>query len=70
VTDNGYNEMDSVQFVSGTTIDYDGSKGVVYFFKYRMKEDDEWKTGISGVQPLKKMKLIPKESLQNSRVKK
>jgi uncharacterized protein YbaP (TraB family) len=57
VTDNGYNEMDSVQFVSSTTVDYDGSKGFVYFFKYRMKEEDEWKMGISGVQPLNKNEI-------------
>jgi len=57
VTDNGYNEIDSVQFVSGTTVDYDGSKELVYFFKYRAKEEDEWKIGISGVQPLNKNEI-------------
>jgi hypothetical protein len=57
VADNGYNETDLVQFVSGTTVDYNGSKGLVYFFKYRAKEDDEWKIGISGVQPLNKNEI-------------
>ncbi|HEY5407315.1 MAG TPA: TraB/GumN family protein [Ginsengibacter sp.] len=50
----GNNDMDSVQFVSNTTVDYNGSKGLVYFFKYRVKKDDDWKMGISGIQPLNK----------------
>jgi len=26
-------------------------KGYVYFFKYKMKREDDWKIGISGIQP-------------------
>jgi len=26
-------------------------KRVVYFFKYRVKKEDDWKIGISGLQP-------------------
>ena len=26
-------------------------KGMVYFFKYRVRKEDDWKIGISGLQP-------------------
>ena len=29
----------------------DGKKGYVYFFLYKIDTDDEWKIGLSGLQP-------------------
>jgi hypothetical protein len=29
-----------------------GNKGYVYFFRYKIKKDDDWQIGISGLQPL------------------
>ena len=57
VNDGGYSDVDSSQFVSSTIIDYNGGKGLVYFFKYRAKNDDDWKIGISGLQPLNKNEI-------------
>ncbi|HVZ97699.1 MAG TPA: TraB/GumN family protein [Chitinophagaceae bacterium] len=49
---NSYNKMDSVAFVSADTITYNGQKALVYFYKYRMNDNDDWKMGLSGTQPL------------------
>jgi hypothetical protein len=63
IADNSYNEIDSVQFVFSTPEDYEGNKGLVYFFKYRIKEDDEWEIGISGMQPSNKNEINTKGEL-------
>ncbi len=55
--ENGYYEIDSVEFVSSAIVDYDNDRRLVYFFKYRKKNEDEWKIGISGTQPLNKNEI-------------
>ena len=52
-----YNKVDSVVLVGKQTVTYRFKKGVVYFFKYRIKADDEWKIGISGMQPENKKEV-------------
>jgi hypothetical protein len=49
--DKDYHKIDSLVFLSRRHIGYMGKKGMVYFFKYRVKKDDDWKIGISGLQP-------------------
>ncbi len=51
LADKDHNKIDSVVFLKKQTAAYQGKKGVVYFFKYRVKKEDEWKIGISGLQP-------------------
>ncbi|MBC7687916.1 MAG: TraB/GumN family protein [Aquabacterium sp.] len=51
VADKAYNKVDSVIYVSHQPINFRSKKGFVYFFKYRVKKDDDWKIGISGIQP-------------------
>jgi hypothetical protein len=51
VAEKPYDKLDSIVFLQKQGITYKGKKGKVYFFKYRMKKDDEWKIGISGMQP-------------------
>jgi uncharacterized protein YbaP (TraB family) len=46
-----YKKVDSVVYLSKQTASLDDQKGTVYFFKYRLKKDDDWKIGISGLQP-------------------
>lgn len=43
-------KIDSIVFIKKQAASYPGKKGVVYFFKYRVKKEDEWKMGISGLQ--------------------
>lgn len=45
------NKMDSIVYLSNKPIGFRNKKGLVYFFKYRVKKDDGWKIGISGLQP-------------------
>jgi hypothetical protein len=51
VRDKNYSAIDSIVFISRQLADFDRKKGNVYFFKYRVKKQDDWKIGISGLQP-------------------
>jgi len=42
----------AIELVSKRLIEVKNKKGYVYFFKYKLKKDDEWKMGISGLQPV------------------
>jgi uncharacterized protein YbaP (TraB family) len=46
-----YNKVDSVVFIKKQPAAYLDKKGIVYFFKYRVNKEDDWKMGISGLQP-------------------
>ncbi len=52
VADKKYNTIDSIVFLHKQTAAYKNKNGVVYFFKYRVKKEDDWKIGISGLQPV------------------
>ena len=45
------NKLDSIEYLSSKPITFRNKKGIVYFFKYRVKKEDSWKIGISGLQP-------------------
>ena len=51
LTDKNYAKIDSVVFISKQIAAYSEKRGTVYFFKYRIKKEDDWKMGISGLQP-------------------
>ena len=51
VADKNYNKIDSIVFIARQLTTYDHKKGAVYFFKYRVKKEEDWKIGISGLQP-------------------
>jgi hypothetical protein len=51
VADKNYASLDSIVFVAKQITAYDKKRGNVYFFKYRVKKQDDWKIGISGLQP-------------------
>lgn len=42
----------AIELVAKRMIEVKSKKGYVYFFKYKLKKDDEWKMGISGLQPV------------------
>ena len=46
-----YPSIDSIVFILKQPAAYNEKKGTVYFFKYRIKREDDWKIGISGLQP-------------------
>ncbi len=51
VCEKGLNKLDSVVFLARQLITYNHKKGNIYFFKYRVKKEDDWKIGTSGLQP-------------------
>jgi hypothetical protein len=42
----------------------------VYFFKYRVKKEDEWKIGISGLQPVDEKNIFTDDKLTSMTDKK
>ncbi len=52
VTERSYNKIDSAAFITKYRVSLQGQHGWVYFFKYRLKRGEDWKIGISGLQPL------------------
>jgi len=51
LSERSYAKADSIVFISKQPATAYKEKGTVYFFKYRIKKDDDWKIGISGLQP-------------------
>lgn len=47
-----YAAIDSIVFMGTQKAAYNEKQGLVYFFKYRVKKEEDWKIGISGLQPL------------------
>lgn len=48
----GYKEFADIRMVGRRVMESKGKKGNVYLFRYKVKKDDDWKMGISGMQPL------------------
>lgn len=44
-------KTDSLIYLSNKLINFRNTAGHIYFFKYRIKKEDGWKIGISGLQP-------------------
>lgn len=57
LAESNYATMDSLVLLGKDTASLKGETGVVYLFKYRVKKTDDWKLGISGLQPLDTAKI-------------
>ena len=62
-SEKNYGDIDSVSLLSKSRVTYLHKNGWVYFFKYRIKKGDDWKIGISGLQPLKLMEVSSDDRL-------
>jgi len=47
-----YHDIDSLHFVACDTVDYRGTKSLVYYYMYRLHNQTDWKIAFSGTQPL------------------
>jgi uncharacterized protein YbaP (TraB family) len=56
-------KMDSIVFIKKIETAETDKKGMVYFFKYRIKKEDDWKIGISGLQPVNENELSSNDEL-------
>jgi hypothetical protein len=52
VTESDYNKLDSIVFLLKQPCSVKGYNGLVYFYKYRIKKDGQWKIAITGLQPV------------------
>jgi uncharacterized protein YbaP (TraB family) len=63
-------KIDSIVYVGKQTIAYADQQGTVYYFKYRVKKEDDWKIGISGLQPVAEKEVSSNIRLVNMTDKK
>jgi hypothetical protein len=70
VADKNYNKIDSIVFIKTQPATYLDKKGVVYYFKYRVKKEDDWKIGISGLQPEDAKSILANDKLTSMTDKK
>ena len=70
VADKNYNKVDSIVFIKKQPAAYLDKKGIVYFFKYRVKKEDEWRIGISGLQPEDEKNIFTDDKLTSMTDKK
>lgn len=47
-----YDKYNNVNCEGRQYVSVNGKKGYVYFYKYKIKKDDEWHIGLSGIQPV------------------
>lgn len=52
LNDRRFKEFADIQMVRKTVLQLKGVKGNLYWFKYKLKANDDWKIGMSGLQPL------------------
>lgn len=52
VRDKNFEKMDSVVYLYRQEANNFLKTGWVYFYKYRVKKEDDWKIGVAGLQPL------------------
>jgi uncharacterized protein YbaP (TraB family) len=63
VMQNDQVKLDSVVFLKKEMVSIKGKAGQLYFFKYRIKKADDWKIGISGLQPYSEKELSSNDEL-------
>lgn len=63
ISSRNYDKVDSISLVSRQPASYNHKQGVVYFFRYRIKKDDDWKIGLSGLQPLDEKQVSSDDKL-------
>lgn len=70
LNDKNQDSFYSVQLVNKELISSKKGKGYVYFFKYKISKDDEWKMGISGLQPVNLKEASANDDITNMTDKK
>ncbi|MGB4845254.1 MAG: TraB/GumN family protein [Ferruginibacter sp.] len=70
VADKNYDEIDSIIFIKKLPAAYLDNKGFVYCYKYRVKKEDDWKIGLSGLQPTNEKMIGTEDKLTTMTEKK
>lgn len=53
----GYDKLDTITLLSKRLIEFDGKKGYVYLYKYRLEDSKVWRLAMAGMQPKDKKKI-------------
>ncbi len=48
------NDFEEIQLVDRKALQFKEAKGTIYFFRYKLKKDDQWQMGLCGLQPVNK----------------
>jgi len=51
LNDKSYDKFNDIAFEGKQLVTLNEKNGYVYFYKYKVKKDDDWHLGISGIQP-------------------
>ena len=57
--ENDYDRMDSLVFLTKKEASFKGKPGIVYFFKYRIQQTNDWKIALTGFQPVNEKEVKP-----------
>ncbi len=63
VSSRGYDRLANIELVARKYVEHKAEKGYVYFFKYKMKSDEDWLIGIGGLQPNQVKNISSKDIL-------
>ncbi|PWT72659.1 MAG: hypothetical protein C5B59_15285 [Bacteroidetes bacterium] len=66
VSSHSTGEFAAIEFIDKKIAQCKGNKGYVYFFKYKVQNDDDWLIGISGLQPLNSTMVNSNSDLVNA----
>lgn len=59
----GLNKFGAIQLFGKEQVNTKATTGYVYFYKYKLKPEDDWKIGISGTQPLNTSEVSSNDEL-------
>ncbi len=57
ISSKNYDKIDSIHFLQKQQTDYNNKNGFVYFYKYRIKKEDDWKIALCGLQPINEKEI-------------
>jgi uncharacterized protein YbaP (TraB family) len=57
IGEKSYDKPDSLSFVKKELINYQDKKGWVFYYRYRLKKEDDWKIAICGLQPVNEKEI-------------
>ncbi|RXK87142.1 TraB/GumN family protein [Filimonas effusa] len=63
LNDKRYEKFNAVELIEKRAVKLKEKEGYVYFFKYKLKKEDDWKLGISGMQPKDTLQVSSNDEL-------
>ncbi len=70
LNDKGADRFAAIELQGKQAVNLKERSGWVYFYKYKLKKEDDWKLGLSGIQPLKPGEISSDDQLTSMTDKK